>query len=85
MQSYRQLYKKARQLYDSGEVHLVLAKAENTDKYIFKVKDYDTTLELSRMNNVWLRNWTCSCASFALNDKLRCSHAMACELFLMSE
>lgn len=85
MESYKNLYKKARQIYDAGEVVIVSTKINGNDKYIFKVKDYDTTLELSKMNSVWLRTWTCGCASYAMNDKIRCSHVMAAELYLMSE
>lgn len=81
MNPYISLYKKARKILDEKQVSLENAK-ENT--YYFKVKEYDITLTFNKVDGYWSRDWTCSCASYALRqDKIRCAHVIAAETFLV--
>lgn len=84
MKSYFSLYKKAKKFFLDGKIQLTNIKENGSDIYFFIVNDYDVRLELTLVNKVWIRNWSCGCASFAINERTRCSHIMAAEYFLIN-
>ena len=75
------LYRKAKKILDANQVTLTNFK---DDTFYFTVKEYDVTLSLTKNDNLWIRNWSCSCASYALKqDKIRCAHVIAAETYLV--
>lgn len=80
------VFREAGKIYNEDLVkltHFIKDEFGLVQTFIFKVKEYDVTLVLSRdtKESPWKRTFTCDCKGHSLNRNI-CKHVIACEVYL---
>lgn len=88
MKTYLNIFKKAKGMLEKKQIELTNVKeTSNEINYFFKIKNYNTTLTFTKLNNtktsVWKKSYMCDCRATAIRGtEEMCSHIISCITYL---